>query len=113
MKKLFILIVLASLFSGCDKDDQQKNPSDCAARIKELYNEELKCTEENVMEINLYRGIYKGEAVYFSMIMCPACNTVPPAFGYTCEQKKVAFDDFREVEDIKEVYNSCSKQFME
>lgn len=112
MKKLLILFVLTSLLNGCKKDTQI-NVSECAIYMKGLYEKELKCTTENFMEVNLYKGIYKSEVVYFSMIMCAICNITPPAYGYTCDNKKVVFNDFREVEDIKQVYNSCSKRYVE
>lgn len=113
MRRLFICLVAASLFHGCGKDNVQTNASECVVRMKKLYDKELKCIQENAMEINLYTGIYKGDLVYFYMTMCPHCNTVPPAYGYTCENKKVLFDNFTDVSDIKEVYNSCTKKFTE
>jgi hypothetical protein len=79
--------------------------------MKERFKEELKCAEKYTREVNLYTGMYENEEVYFTMIMCPNCGTVPPAYGYTCENKKVNFDDFRNVENIKEIYNSCTQEF--
>lgn len=98
---------------SCTKDEAPINTSECAVRMKKLYESELKCTKQDVMEVNLYAGVYKNERVYFTRIMCPSCNTLPPSSGYTCGNKKVDFDDFGEVSDIKQVYNSCTKEFME
>ncbi|MEH6305650.1 hypothetical protein RYH73_08345 [Olivibacter sp. CPCC 100613] len=113
MKKLFILLLLTSLLYACKEDDIRVNAPECVIRIKKLYDESLKCTKEDAMEVNLYKGTYRNEIVYFPMTMCPHCSTVPPADGYTCDNKKIVFDDFSEVEDIKQVYNSCSKSYIE
>lgn len=111
MKRLYVLFLAITLFYGCKKEG--KAPSNCAAQMQERFKAELKCTEKGVNEINLYSGLYKNEEVYFTMIMCINCGTIPPAFGYTCKNKKVDFDDFRNVENIKEVYNSCTQKFIE
>lgn len=112
MRKLLILFALTAVLNSCDKDDRQTEAAECVVRMKELYEEELKCTQEDFMEVNLYKGVYEGEVVYFPMIMCPHCSVLPPADGYTCDGKKVVFEDFREVGDIKQVYNSCSKSYV-
>ncbi|NGF58114.1 hypothetical protein G5B00_16480 [Parapedobacter sp. SGR-10] len=113
MKRLCTLLVAVALLFGCKKENEQKEVSACALQIKEFFKEELKCTEQHSMEINLYAGMYKGMLVYFTMTMCPNCNTVPPSFGYTCANKKIDFDDFTKVSDIQQVYNSCTKRFTE
>lgn len=100
-----------TLFYSCEKERDQKNLSACVLQMKERFKDDLKCYEKNAREVNLYKGLYKNEEVYFTMVMCPSCNVVPPAYGYTCENKKVTFDDFRNVENIKEVYNSCTQKF--
>lgn len=65
------------------------------------------------MEVNLYSAIYKNQRIYFPMTMCPACNTVAPPFGYTCENKKVTIDNFQDVDELAQVYNSCMEEFSE
>lgn len=81
--------------------------------MKERFKDDLKCTERGVMEMHLFVGTYKNKQVYFTKIMCPACNTVPPQYGYTCDNKKIDFDDFENVKDRKIVYNSCTDTFTE
>lgn len=99
---------------SCDKEKDQLNVSECALQMKQFYEEELVCTAAGSMEVNLYSGVYEGETLYFPMIMCPSCNTIPPSFGYTCDKTKVSIDDFAtNVSHLKQVYNSCSGQFTE
>lgn len=111
MRKLYVLFIAVTLLYSCQKDREQVDPTSCEWRMKEKFKEELKCTEQGVMEVNLFRGVYKNEQVYFTLTMCINCNTLPPTYGYTCEDKKVTFDDFGNVEDIKEIYNSCTQEF--
>jgi len=112
MKRYCIFLVAILWIAGCTKDETPVDTSECVVRMKDLYKSELKCTEKGTMEINLYSGLYKKEVVYFTNIVCVACNTVPPSFGYTCDNKKVVFDNFINVTDIKQVYNSCTNEFM-
>ena len=127
LRNLCLLLMAASLFYGCEKESSQpvQSPDEAVteekseeqaeamtlAQMKQKFENDLLCFEKKVIEINLYTGLYKNEQVYFTMIMCPACNTAPPAFGYTLHNKKVKFDNFQDVTDIKEVYNSCTKTF--
>lgn len=113
MRRLYVLFIAVTLFYSCEKEREQREPSACALQMKERFKEDLKCTEKLTKEVNLYMGMYENEKVYFTRIMCPSCNTIPPAYGYTCENKKVDFDDFRNVENIKEIYNSCTQEFKE
>jgi len=113
MKRLCTILVVATLLFGCKKENEQKEVSLCALQMKEQFKEQLKCSKQGFMEENLYSGLYKGNLVYFTMTMCPSCNTLPPAFGYTCSNKKVDFDDFSKVSNIQQVYNSCTKRFTE
>lgn len=111
MRRLYVLFMAVALFYSCEKETKQRDPSACELQMKERFNEELKCTEKYTREVNLYMGVYENEQVYFTRIMCANCGVVPPAYGYTCENKKVNFDDFRKVENIKEIYNSCTQEF--
>lgn len=86
--------------------------SQCELDMRDRFKEGLKCTEKGIMEVNLYSGIYENKTIYFSMIMCTACSTVPPVFGYTCEGIKIEIKEFnKNVSNIKEVYNSCTLKF--
>ncbi len=109
MKKILVILIIAFAFSSCEK--AHKDASECAIRMKQLFDNELKCTEKNVMEVNLYSGKYKNQVVYFLNIMCPACLAMPPSYGYNCSNEKILFDDFKNVTAIKEVYNSCTKEY--
>ena len=113
MKRCCIFLVAILLIAACTKDETPLDTSECVVRMKDLYKSELECTSQGAMEVNLYAGIYKNQRVYFTMTMCPSCNTLPPSSGYTCENKKVGFDDFGNVSDIKQVYNSCTGEFTE
>lgn len=115
MKKLMVsFVVFSSLFHlACEKDGNNKNISACALSMKQKFEKELKCSEKGTMESNLYVGIYNNQKVYFVDIMCPSCSTAAPQFGYTCDDKKVMFEDFSKMKDVKQVYNSCTKEFME
>ena len=97
-------------FSSCEKD--QTDASECVIRMKQLFDNELKCTEKNAMEVNLYSGKYQNKIVYFLNIMCPACSSMPPSYGYSCSNEKILFDNFQNVTDIKQVYNSCTKKYL-
>lgn len=114
-KLLYTLIGFAFIFTSCDK---QRNPVDkeisgCAMQMKELFNDEIKCSQEPYMEVNIYMGTYKNENVYFLNTICPTCNTLPPIYGYNCKKEKIFFSSFDEVEYIKQIYNGCTKQFIE
>lgn len=109
MKRLSVLFLILTLFYSCEKE--RKQPTACALQMKERFKEDLKCTERHTMEVNLYTGSYKNEQVYFTRVMCPNCNTIPPAYGYTCENKKVDFDNFSNVKNIRQIYNSCTREF--
>lgn len=111
MKRIYLLFVAVTLFCGCEKERKQENASACDLQMKERFKEDLKCTKKNSMEVNLYMGLYENEKVYFTLTMCPNCGIMPPSYGYTCDNIKVDFDDFSNVENIQEVYNSCTKEF--
>lgn len=114
MKGILMTLIAVLVFVSCNKESQQLNASECALRMFKLFENEISCTSEGTMESNLYSGIYKGETVYFPNIMCPACNTIAPSFGYTCASIRVEFEDYHsDVSDVKLVYNSCSKKFTE
>ncbi len=82
------MLSITLLFSACKEKDIALAPSDCLANLKKLYNKELKCTEKNKIEVNLYNGIYDGALVHFPMIICSSCDYMPPKEGHTCDNKK-------------------------
>ena len=113
MRILFILITLA-LSLSCEKSTEITTKALCHQEMKTRFEKELTCTEKGVMENNLYSGLYNGKSLYFVMSMCPACNTTPPQFGYSCDGTKITISDFNtNVTEIKEIYNSCTKRFLE
>jgi hypothetical protein len=97
---------------ACKKENNQKDVSTCALQMKEFFKDELRCTKQDWMEVNLYSGIYNGERIYFTMIMCINCGVVSPTYGYNCKQEKVSFQSLSKVEAIEEVYNSCTEKFI-
>lgn len=108
----FILILF--LFSNCSKNKELTTDNPCHQAMKDRFDSELKCTEKDKMEVNLYSGKYEGNDLYFPMTMCPSCNTIPPQFGYTCAGQKINISDFNtKVTDIKQIYNSCTKKFVD
>jgi len=113
MKILMISLSLLLALSSCEKKKiEEQTTSTCLKEMHEKFKEELKCIEKGVMEVNLYRGIYANKTIYFPMTMCPACDTVAPSFGYSCEGTKIEITDFnKNVTEIKEVYNSCEQKF--
>ncbi|MCA5005446.1 hypothetical protein [Sphingobacterium bovistauri] len=112
MRTLFLLTLSVLLF-GCKKANENSSNNPCHQEMKERFKTELKCTERGVMEVNLYSGIYDGKQIYFAMTMCPACNTMPPQFGYNCEGTKINISTFNtKVSEIKEIYNSCTNSFV-
>lgn len=113
MKKTIILAIAMTILFGCNKSEEKINLSGCIEEMVKRYEKELKCTKPGEMETNLYRGIYKNQIVYFPDTMCPACSTVPPQYGYDCSGKKITFESFQEVSEIKQIYNSCTKQVTE
>lgn len=113
MRILLILITLVFL-SSCEKSKENTTETLCHQEMKTKLEKELKCIEKGVIEVNLYSGLYNGENIYFAMTMCPACNTIPPQFGYSCDGTKITITDFNnKVSEIKEIYNSCTKRFGE
>lgn len=109
MRSPTLLLLAIIAFSSCKNNDMKDSSPDCLTKMKERFKTELKCTEKGVMENNLYVGTYENKKIYFTNIMCPACGTIPPQFGYTCEGTKVDIINFStKVTDIKELYNSCS-----
>ena len=113
MRKIIILLVAVASVLGCKKSEEKVDTPGCVQEMVKRYENELKCTEQGAMETNLYRGTYKNKQVYFADTMCPACNVIPPKHGYDCSGKKIEFSDFKDVTDIKEVYNSCTKKVIE
>ncbi|SFS32413.1 hypothetical protein SAMN05660206_101150 [Sphingobacterium wenxiniae] len=114
MKRLGLLFAFAMLCWSCDKDDTPSNATECDIRMKKLYESELQCTQKpTAMAVNLFSGTYEGEKVYFTDIICPACGVMPPSFGYTCAEKKITFDSYTNVKNIKLVYNSCTKEYVD
>lgn len=113
MKILLALVLVVALFSGCEKDSDS---SPCAREMRSFFENDLKCDTGDDYEYsaNLAKGEYKGATVYFvSSTVCMNCLTAFPTHGYTCEKEKIEFDDFREVKNIKQVFDSCSKQYLE
>lgn len=110
MKLISAVLLTFFILTGCEKANvENSNPSACLLKMKDLFKEELKCTEKGVMESNLHTGTYEDKTIYFVDIMCPACNTVPPQFGYTCNGTKITITNFStNVSNVKEVYNSCT-----
>ncbi|MGH2624567.1 MAG: hypothetical protein ACRDE7_12930, partial [Sphingobacterium sp.] len=113
MRKLCVLFAAVALFLSCKKESNPVGTSICASQMKEKFNSELKCIKKNWHQVNLYSGTYKKKQVYFSYTMCINCGTVPPKFGYTCDDEKIDFENFDDVENVKEVYNSCTKEFID
>jgi len=113
MKRLTIFATIIILFLGCKKE-KTHDTSACALAMKERFKDELICTTKPIpMEGQLFKGTYKGEVVYFPNIVCASCNTVPPTSGYTCDDKKVTFEKFEDVKNVKAVYSSCTNSFSE
>ncbi|MDR2284381.1 MAG: hypothetical protein LBE37_14275 [Sphingobacterium sp.] len=113
MRKIIILLLAVASILGCKKSEEKVDTSECITEMVTRFEKELKCTKQGLMETNLYRGTYKNKQVYFTNTMCPACNTIPPQYGYDCSGKKIDFRDFKDVSGIKEVYNSCTKKVIE
>ncbi|MCL7987445.1 hypothetical protein M8998_05775 [Sphingobacterium sp. lm-10] len=109
MNKIYLLFITSLLLSACSKSESET----CLTYMRNHFRDQLKCNSPH-MYTNLYRGVYKGQTVYFVDIVCPACLTMPPQRGYTCEMKEVNFTNFaEEVNDVKEVYNSCTRSYSE
>ena len=113
MRKLCVLLAAVTLLLSCKKESNPEGGSICASKMKEKFNSELKCITKNSHAVNLYSGTYKEKLVYFSNTMCINCGTVPPEFGYTCDDEKINFENFDDVENVKVVYNSCTKEFID
>ena len=113
MRKLCVLFATIWLLISCQKENNQVDTSTCESQMVERFSKELKCFNKGTMEVNLYRGLYKNKQVYFPMTMCINCGTLPPEFGYTCENEKITFENFEEVKNTKQVYNSCTKEFID
>ncbi len=111
MKRIMFLALAIIMFTACEKDDV--DVSTCAKKLKSHFKKELRCSEKGANETNLFKGTYKGETVYFANTICIYCLTAPPEYGYTCDLKKIDFENFNDVKDISEVYNSCSKKYTE
>jgi len=113
MRLSLTLILLVALFSGCKKDSDS---SPCAREMRSFFEDDLKCDTGGDYEYtaNLAKGEYKGATVYFiSATVCMDCLVASPTHGYTCEKEKIEFDDFRDVKNIKQVFDSCSKQYLD
>lgn len=111
--RVFLIFLIPLLLTHCSKSREVTTDQLCHQEMKERFKSELKCTEKEQMEVNLYSGKYEGNRIYFVMTMCPACNTAPIQYGYTCEGKKISIKDFNKtVSDIKQVYNSCTEKFI-
>lgn len=113
MRKIIILLVAVASVLGCKKSEEKVDIPGCIGEMVKRYENELKCTKQGSWETNLYRGTYKNQQVYFANTMCINCGVMPPKHGYDCSGKKIEFSDFRDVSDIKEVYNSCTKKVIE
>lgn len=111
LKTLFLLLPILVFFS-CEKDNGSKDATPCEIKMKSHFKDKLKCSKKGEMEVNLYSGEYEGKTVYFTDTMCIACLTIAPKEGYTCDMEKIEFKDFQDVKEIKQVYNSCSKSYV-
>lgn len=109
--KRFCLILFVSLGLMACNENKKQQQKDCVVELKELLKDELTCTKAEEMQVNLFVGSYKGEEVYFPMLVCPACDAQAPSYGYTCAKTKVSFEKFEDVKDVKLVYNSCDSTF--
>jgi len=84
--------------------------------MKNHFKNNLSCSEKKNLThaSHLFKGTYKEKTVYYTVIVCPTCNTMPPQFGYTCDMEKVEFKNFNEnMKDHTKVYDSCTKKFSE
>lgn len=113
MRALACILVLF-LFSDCSKNKELTIDSPCHQEMKERFESELKCIEKEHKSTNLFSGMYIGQRVYFTLTHCPACSTMPPKYGYTCDGRKITIFKFHTtVTAIKPIYDSCTKTFTE
>lgn len=111
MKRLLILSWLAFFFIGCEKDSDS---SPCAREMRSFFEDDLTCqTGDMEYAVHLHKGEYNGRTVYFPFVDCPSCGVRPPSQGYTCEKEKIEFDDFLVVKNMKRVFDSCSKRYLD
>ena len=112
--RIFLIFLIPLFLISCRKSREDTADNLCHMEMKERFKSELRCTEKDKIEVNLYSGKYNNTQIYFSKTMCPACNTIPPQFGYSCDGTKISISDFNtKVSDIKEIYNSCTNRFSE
>lgn len=58
----FILILF--LFSNCSKNKELTTDNPCHQAMKDRFDSELKCTEKDKLEVNLYSGKYEENDLY-------------------------------------------------
>ncbi|MEJ5055473.1 hypothetical protein [Sphingobacterium sp. MYb382] len=109
MKRFHLLLLAALCLTGCNEN--KNSTKNCAIELKEFLKDELKCSKAGEMQVNLFVGNYEGQQVYFTMLVCPACDAQSPSYGYTCAKTKIPFRNFDDVKYRKLVYNSCEDTF--
>lgn len=102
LKKLTIVLIIATL--GCAKN---KTDNTCDKKMIQQMGNGVSCSPQrdvNLMDVVLAKGTYRGATIYFMLIVCPVCNTVPPQEGFLCSGEKVTIEDFNKtVSDISTV----------
>ena len=111
--KVLLFFLFPLFLISCQKSRENTTDNLCHQEMKERFKSELRCTEKGKMEVNLYSGLYEGKRIYFVMTICPACNTVNPQYGYTCEGEEIQISNFlSKVSETREIYNSCTNSFI-
>ncbi|WP_166333189.1 hypothetical protein [Sphingobacterium chungjuense] len=114
MNKIYwILSTILLLVFGCSESEviPIEPGTEVQERMRSHFSSELKCTKQGEMQTNLYQGNYEGKIVYYVFTMCLSCLQSPPKSGFTEKLVEVTFADFRKVNDIQLIYDSCTKKF--
>lgn len=113
MKNILFVLALILATTACKKTEKPIDGTECIDQMIIRYKAELICKKDSPSETHLFSGLYKQEKIYFVLNVCPNCNTFPITFGYNCQGKKVAIQDFNKVTENKKVYDSCTGKKVE
>lgn len=112
-KKLLLICLLGGILVNCKKGEEL-NPTECLIEIHKLFKDQIGCeSRENIdMSVHIFQGTYEGQEIYFTLLVCPNCNTLPPEWGYNCKKEKVEIKNFLDVKNMKKIYDSCTGKFI-
>lgn len=103
MKKIITILSLTILIA-CSKSKDNK-VADCDAKMTEQFKDKVNCNPG--MQTSLFKGVYKGQDIYYLAVVCASCDTTPPMEGYRCDGTKISIEDFSNSVKNSKIIDGC------